>query len=286
MIIQQIFEKVNRILVNSIHNECYETDCLVLFKKCFNLNKAQILLKKYEEADENSCEKILKMAEERKNGRPIQYIVGECEFMGFDLFVGEGVLIPRDDTEVLVRACFDAILHKKNPVIFDLCSGSGAIAFVLEKNLKENSRNSPNVTAVELSTQAFGYLEKNLVKLNSKIKIINENIFTMYEKIENKTIDLLVCNPPYIKTDELLFLHDDVKKEPPMALDGGVDGLMFYECILNFWQKKIKDDGIIAVEIDSKNSLSTFELFKKHEFSSVELLKDINNNDRVILAKK
>ena len=162
------------------------------------------------------------LLERRLLGEPLQYIIGMWEFYNLPFYVGEGVLIPREDTAVLI----DTVLQlntASNPEIVDLCAGTGCIGIVLSKLIKGS-----NVTGVELSTKAYDYLEKNVKLNNANITIANGDALT-YKHL--KPIDFLVSNPPYIPTQDLDTLQLEVKKEPALALDGGADGLDFYRSI-------------------------------------------------------
>ena len=186
---------------------------------------------------------LAELTEKRLSHEPLQYIIGKWSFMGIDLLVGEGVLVPRDDTEVVTSLCIDFLSGKENPSVIDLCAGSGAISLALEKyaNCK--------VTAVELSDKAFSYLTQNIKLNNSAVNALNGDIFECHKDIADNSLDLIVSNPPYIKSADIAALQEEVQHEPVMALDGGESGLDFYRRIVPLWKSKLKAGGALAFEL-------------------------------------
>lgn len=227
------------------------------------------------------------MIKKRIDGTPVQYITRKCNFMGIDLHVGPGVLIPRDDTEVLVQNSKNFILstykHLKRPLnVIDLCSGSGAIAIAIKKELG----NKVNVSALELSDSAFKYLESNVYKSKLDINLIKGDVFKSFSKFSENEIDFIISNPPYIPTNDLRFLSSDVKMEPKIALDGGKSGLDFYVSICNNWLTKLVSGGKIAVEIGLNQKESVVDIFKRCKLKNIEVVNDISNIPRVVIGQK
>lgn len=196
------------------------------------------------DSEEISLEKQMEyysLLDRLTSGEPLQYITGNQEFMRLDFYVNENVLIPQPDTEILVQAVLKYLAHncgKENvkifenlekskinkPKILDLCTGSGAIAISLMKNCQNDS---VEIVASDISQSALNVANINCEKNNTKIKLIESNLF---EKI-NEKFDIIVSNPPYIETDVIEELDLDVQNEPHLALDGGKDGLDFYRKI-------------------------------------------------------
>ena len=218
--------------------------------------------------------------EKRKTGFPLQYILGSWSFMETELSVGEGVLIPRDDTEVCVRECITMIENAgiKSPVIIDLCSGSGAIAISVAKKLP-----GANVTALEFSEKAFGYLCRN-IELNKlgNVSPVNGDIYEYFKNYADGYFDVIISNPPYIRTDEIPTLQKEVLFEPEMALDGGSDGLDFYRCIADKWLSKLKKGGIMSLEIGEDQGESVPDIFRSKGCGNITVVKDIQNLDRAV----
>lgn len=156
---------------------------------------------------------------------PIEYITNKKEFMNLELYVNQDVLIPRQDTEILVEEVINILQNIKaeNIQILDMCTGSGAIAIALAKNVEKCI-----VDAADISSGALEVVRKNVVKnqVEDKINIINSDLFS---KVPNKKYNLIVSNPPYIERNVIENLDKQVQKEPIIALDGGEDGLDFYK---------------------------------------------------------
>lgn len=207
----------------------------------------------------------------RINGEPLQYILGEWEFYGLPFFVGEGVLIPRPDTETLVDAVLPLI--NKNGNVIDLCSGSGAVAITLKK------LSGADVTALEKSPEAVKYLTKNAELNGTDIKIIQDDIFKF---TPTQKYDLIVSNPPYIKSADMPFLQKEVQKEPSMALDGGEDGLLFYRRIIEF-VPFLNKGGTLAVEVGYDISAQVLQIFDDAKLDG-KIIKDLSGNDRVVIG--
>lgn len=222
------------------------------------------------------AEKALTLARRRNGGEPLQYIIGEWEFYGLPFKVGEGVLIPRADTEILVEKALEFIGGKKLRVL-DLCAGSGCIGIAIAKNSRAD------VTAIEYYPQAEKYLAEN-INLNSvNIDRVHADVFGKLPDIER--FDLIVSNPPYITAEEMKELQREVTHEPQTALYGGEDGLDFYREIASKWTALLKEDGRVMVEIGSLQGESVCEIFNEHGFGTKTFL-DYGGNNRVVIAAR
>lgn len=216
---------------------------------------------------------------ERLRGRPLQYILGEWDFLSLRLYVGEGVLIPRQDTEVLCETAATALKEIINPKILDLCAGSGCVGLGIASLLPNVS-----VTAVEKSKQAFAYLEKNVARYPAYTVTAKEaDVFTDYADF-NDMYDAIVSNPPYIPVCDLDGLMQEVQNEPQMALDGGTDGLDFYRAICNHWVPKLKLGGLCAVEVGFDQGEQVYRLFGDAGLEDCRIVQDYSGNDRVVLG--
>ena len=223
---------------------------------------------------------IEEAVKKRREGYPLQYIIGKWSFMGNDFIVGEGVLIPRDDTEVAVNECFSAVKNIRRAKILDLCSGSGIIAVTLAKLLPD-----AEITALELEDRAFGFLEKNiLLNKADNVRALKGDIFRAFSCIEDKSFDAIISNPPYIKRGEISALQKEVGFEPVSALDGGEDGLDFYRCIAENWLSKLKNGGSITLEIGEEQAEDVTGLLSEKCISDIRTVKDIQGLDRVIFG--
>ena len=259
-------------------NSDFDARCLLEF--VLKLNPTQYLLNRSEEVDSVCAEKFLSLVERRSNGEPLQYILGKWEFMGLPFYVGKGVLIPRPETEMLVEFALDFLKDKKNPVVIDLCSGSGCIAISVAKHLP-----NAKVYAVEKSDLAFPYLKKN-IWLNCVF-----NVSAVHGDIFDRTIlsdikpDLILSNPPYIRSPEIASLQSEVRNEPSMALDGGEDGLVFYREIANGWLDRLGTGGAIAVECAKDQTEDIIRMFSE-KTQYAEAFNDISGLPRTVTAIK
>lgn len=222
-------------------------------------------------------QKLLETARKRAKHIPLQYILGSWSFMGFELKVGEGVLIPRDDTEVLVNLCLDYLKTVKSPKALDLCAGSGAVSIALSK------LGNADVTAVELSDKAFNFLLENIKLNGAEVTALKGDVFECYSSF-TELYDLIASNPPYIKTNEIKTLQKEVGYEPAMALDGGEDGLDFYRAIINNWTPRLKKGGAMAFELGEGQAEPVAEMLKRQGYISIKTALDLGGTERAIIG--
>lgn len=260
----------------SAEESAFEADCIVA--DLLGCTNSALRLFSETEIEEATVEKAMFFAQRRLSQEPLQYILGKWEFYGREFFVGEGVLIPRPETELLIDIALNELKGKAHPVCYDLCSGSGCIGITVSRE-KTDSR----VYMLEKSEKAFGYLKKNIVH-NGAVNC-SPVIADVFDKspFEEKA-DIILSNPPYICSDVIPTLQSEVRKEPIMALDGGKNGLAFYERIAEGWTGALKPNGIIAVEIGDEQGESVSGIFRER-FSDVSVIKDFSGNDRVVVAK-
>lgn len=244
----------------------------------FKITRAQIIANNDMEFSKDQTDNYINSIKKISTGIPIQYITNNQEFMNLNFYVDENVLIPQPDTETLVEEVINEYKEKKCEIL-DLCTGSGAIAISLAKYINES-----NIVASDISMKALQIAklnaEKNLVR--KKIEFIESD---MFDKIYKEDFDIIVSNPPYIKTKVIEKLDRQVKNEPYIALDGGADGLKFYKIIIENAYKYIKNEGKVFLEIgyDQKNEL--INLFKENNhYENIYSKKDLGGNDRIIVA--
>ena len=210
-----------------------------------------------------------------KEGVPLQYVLGKWDFYESEFYVGEGVLIPRFETEELVELCLKNAQTLNEPVIIDLCSGSGCIGVSLAKKLENAS-----VYCIEKSEAAFKYLEKNC----RGVKNVNAILGDINNDFDLPEADIIISNPPYIESGEIEKLQREVGFEPRMALDGGADGLDFYRIINDKWYSRIKQGGRLFLEIGNNQGKAITDVLSN--FKNVKVIKDIYKNDRMVTADK
>lgn len=277
MTVNEIYQSGLKLLENNnIENSKFEAQSLL--QKAFSLDRVGFIIHKTDKADENCSHNFLKFIEKRISGEPLQYILGEWSFMGFDFKVGRGVLIPRDDTEVVVNLCIDFLKNRTDKKTVDLCSGSGAIAVALDKI------SGAKVTAVEIDETAFSYLEKNVKENNSSVKPVMADALEICETFADGELDLIVSNPPYIKSADIETLQKEVQLEPRLALDGGEDGCDFYREIVNRWSRKLKKGGALAFELGEGQADAVKALMTEQGFSDFKISLDFGGVQRAIIG--
>lgn len=219
--------------------------------------------------------RLAKYLWELKEGKPLQYVLGKWDFYESEFYVGEGVLIPRPETEELVELCVKYAERLENPVIIDLCSGSGCIGISLAKKLKGST-----VYCIEKSEDAFKYLKKNSNGVDNVKTILGD----INDDFDLPKADVIISNPPYIKSEDIKTLQIEVGYEPEAALDGGADGLDFYRIINSEWSGNLKNNGMLFLEIGNEQGNEIKSLLTN--FKAVEIHKDIYKNDRMVTAVK
>lgn len=277
MTVNEIYQSGLKLLENNnIENSKFEAQSLL--QKAFSLDRVGFIIHKTDKADENCSHNFLNFIERRISGEPLQYILGEWSFMGFDFKVGRGVLIPRDDTEVVVNLCIDFLENRADKKTVDLCSGSGAIAVALDKI------SGAEVTAVEIDETAFSYLETNVKENNSSVKPVMADALKICDTFADGGLDLIVSNPPYIKSADIETLQKEVRLEPRLALDGGEDGCDFYREIVNRWSRKLKKGGALAFELGEGQADAVKALMTEQGFSDFKISLDFGGVQRAIIG--
>lgn len=271
--------KQNIKALENVNIEDAKIKAQILLSFVLNKQKQYLTINKNEIIDEEILNKYQQGIEKLRQNIPLQYITNVQEFMGLNFYVDENVLIPRYDTEVLVNEVVKRKQNNQILKILDMCTGSGAIAISLQKLL-----NNSTVYAVDISSRALEIARKNSETNKTKVNFIQSN---MFENIQDKDFDIIVSNPPYIATNAIQGLNEDVKKEPIIALNGGADGLEFYRILANESHKYLKNNGMLIMEIgfNQKESVEKI-LFDVGKYEEIHCIKDFNQNDRVILCKK
>lgn len=279
MTLSDIYKQGKEILKNA-RVEDYDFDNRMIFEYCFNLKRHELSFFKDKIPSEKLKNKYFYCIEKRKNKVPLQYILGYWYFMGRKFKVKKGVLIPRDDTEVLVNVAVSKLKNIKNARILDLCTGTGIIAITLASIFKD-----ARIIAADISDVALDVLKKNIT-LNKVDNIIVKKIDVLnFNDLKFNDLDLIVSNPPYIPKNDIKSLQDEVKFEPKLALDGGKDGLDFYRAITKNFKHLLKPNGDICFEVGIKQSFDVMKILSSNGFYDIKIAKDINNIDRVVYGK-
>jgi release factor glutamine methyltransferase len=250
----------------------------LLFTEILNCNRLSLYLNKEEILNPDKSVLVSSVLKRRIKGEPIQYILGRTEFMGLEFKVSPDVFIPRPETEILVEAAIKLVTSQN---ILDLGTGSGCIAISLAKFLQ-----NAVITATDISKEALIIAEKNAKLNNVNINFVQSDLFTQYA-IRNTQYDLVISNPPYIPAAEIDKLQPEIKYEPRAALDGGSDGLCFYRKIISRAADFLKAGGFLMLEVGFNQREPIEDIFQKSEkFEVIEVIKDYNCIDRVVIARK
>jgi protein-(glutamine-N5) methyltransferase, release factor-specific len=270
----EVFDKYVKLLEEKNFKDA-KSDILLLIYEIFDFDFSKWTMYKYDEIEDISkLDKLNEYVEKRLGHMPIQYILNKAYFCGLPLYVNENVLIPRFDTEVLVEEVLALSKKDKSKRILDMCTGSGAIAIALKK-----LGGFDRVDALDISDNALEVAKRNAKELDLDINFLKSDMFSSLTS-EIK-YDIIVSNPPYIQSDVVDTLENEVKDfEPRLALDGDVDGMKFYKVIAENYEDYLADNGVLALEIGYDEADDIRALF---EGKNVVIKKDLANLDRVAI---
>lgn len=258
--------------------ESASIDCRLILCKYLNVDKVYLIVNSEKEISPG--EDFYDMVKRRINREPMQYILGKCEFMGMEFSVSPSVLIPRPDTEILVETVI-SFIGEQSMNFLDIGTGSGCIPVSILNFCKNASGKT-----IDISKDAIDTAKKNAEKHNvsERLAFLNKDILSYFPK---EKFDVIVSNPPYIRTDVLNTLMPEVQNfEPKIALCGGTDGLMFYKRIAKEGFSSLKDGGLIAFEIGYDQAEDVKNLLLYEGFSEISVTKDLSGNDRVVMGIK
>ncbi len=255
-------------------------ECGVICEDMAGLPRGAASLVPETPVSEDGAARALEAAKRRAAGEPLQYILGRWEFWGLPFYVGPGVLIPRPETELLVECVLSHIGRGQNAAIADLCSGSGCVAIAVGKE-----RPDATVYALEKSPEALAYLKRNIA-LNG-VKNVAPRLADVLDYGGGLwELDCVVSNPPYVRTGEIPSLQREVAAEPRMALDGGEDGLRFYRGIAEGWRARVRDGGLMALEIGEDQPEDVVAILEQAGWRGAVVKRDYAGLPRVVTAKK
>lgn len=288
MQIKQLAQKFLNDLKPLYQEDEAQTLFLFTIHHYLNFSRADYSLKKEQQISLDDLQKIETVLEKLREGKPIQYILGETYFYGLPFKVNPSVLIPRPETEELVEwiisVCNSSTtLNSKLSTIIDIGTGSGCIAISLKKNLP-----NINVFALDIAADTIATAKQNAILNNVEVEFIQDDILHPPYAIRNTPYDIIVSNPPYIKEDEKLEMHQNVlANEPHRALFvSNENPLIFYDAIANFALKNLTENGLLFFEINEYLGKQTVDLLKDKGFKNIELRKDMQGKDRMICCQK
>ena len=254
-------------------------DCELLLANILKISREKLLINLNKEAKNSEIEKFLLNINKRINNIPIAYILGKKEFWKTNFLLDRSVLIPRPETEILVEQVLNNIKKKQRKNILDVGTGSGCILISILKD-----RCHCVGTGIDLSRKAL-----KIAKINAKMQHLSNRIKFIHSDIDKFKLckyDLVVSNPPYIKKSLLNTLSEDVKNEPALALDGGLNGSNQIYKVIKASAKILKRNGIMIIEIDEKLLENIKKILKKYNFFLKKIVRDLSGYKRCIVSIK
>lgn len=257
--------------------EEYKNDALELMLHVLKQDRSYYLLHKLDQADPEVETVYNQVINTRASRIPLQHITHYQNFMGLDFFVNEHVLTPRFDTEILVDKVLKTIknVDKDSLTVLDMCTGSGCIAISIDKLAVKTCK----ITGVDISREALEVAGRNGQKLNSKVSFIESDLFSNI----SGQYDIIVSNPPYIRSQDVLELMPEVREhEPILALDGSEDGLEFYKRIIEAAPHFQGSNAYLFFEIGYDQGEDVKALMEVAGYINIEIIKDFAGLDRVV----
>ena len=279
MNIQNIIKEAS-VILNKNKTITSVLDSEILLAKIIKKDRKYVVINSKENLTTKQVKDFRKLILQRSDGHPVAYLTNTKDFWNYEFIVNKNVLIPRPDTELLIREAIKFAKHKKDLSILDIGTGSGCILLTLVKEL-ENFRG----VGVDISKKCveISKINADKLKLNNRVKFYKSNI----DNFNIGKYDIIISNPPYIKKHLIKYLERDVAKfEPRLALDGGLDGITEIKKVIYKSSKLIKKNGKLILEIafDQRNIVK--DLLKKKGFYINKILKDYANNDRCVVSTK
>lgn len=263
--------------------EAYALEARVLLAAAAGKSKEQLMRDLYLYTSDEIEEKAAEMLQRRLNGEPLAYITEKWEFYGLDLHVTHDVLIPRMDTEVLVNAAIDSIKEREMKArVLDLCCGSGCIACAVSSEMP-----AVRLVAADISAAALDVTRRNIKEYNLTAKIIPMQLdAATWPPVSIGGFDLILSNPPYIRSGELIELDSSVRDYEPLgALDGGEDGLDFYRAIIKYWTVTLRPNAQMMFEVGEAQAEDVKKMLLDAGFVSVETRLDTLGVERVVIGR-
>jgi len=257
-------------------------DALCLMQQVFHVDRAGLAIHGSEAAAAGKTERYCDLLAKRAEGMPLQYLLGEWDFLSLRLSVREGVLIPRPETELLCETAAEYLQETAGRQVLDLCAGTGAVGLGICSMVP-----GAEVQCVERYDTPFACLTENLQRYPQwHVEPVCADVLSDPELNQFHKVDVIVSNPPYIAAAEIPTLQREVLREPVEALDGGPDGLLFYRAITSRWVGLLRNGGLVAVEIGEEQGKAVAALFGQAGLCGVAVRKDMAGHDRIVLGRK
>lgn len=276
MTINEFKVKSTKLLSSICENPKFEAEQLLQF--ALGIQKNDLLLKRNDNLTSENERLLNTLVDRRLSREPLQYICGEWDFFGLKMYCGKGCLIPRPETEMIAEYAIKHLPVGGN--ILDLCTGSGCISVSILKN-----RSDVKATAVDISKEALFYAKKNAQYHDLSTDRLEFICKDMRKFSPDISFDIIVSNPPYIKSADIPGLAPEVQHEPHIALDGGIDGLEFYKIISDNYSKYLKDNGQIVMEVGYDIAEDVKNVFIESGFKT-NIVSDVFGNKRMCVATK
>ncbi len=279
MTLKELYNTGTDILKNASIQES-SLDAWYLLEYVTGITRARYFVDSQQTVPQNHQKQYLQLIQKRAEHIPLQHLTGVQEFMGLEFHVNEHVLIPRQDTEILVETALEKLKEISNPVnLLDMCTGSGCILLSILYYMKNKKQITG--TGVDISDKALEVARENAKLLGLSVDFLQSDLF---DKITDK-YSMIVSNPPYIRSDVIKTLQEEVREHDPMlALDGMEDGLYFYRKIISESEKYLQTDGYLIFEIGHNQGLDVSNMMKDAGFRDVLIKKDLAGLDRVVLG--
>ena len=255
------------------------TDAFLLLEHVFSLRRADLYADPDRPADPKGEERYLSLIRQRLAHVPVQYLTGEASFFGYSFQVSPAVLIPRQDTEVLVERALELFKGRKGASVLDLCTGSGCILLSLLLSLE-----GATGVGTDLSREALEVARANREAMGVEAELYEGDLFDI-PALEKRRFSLITANPPYIESEEIGELMSEVRDhEPRLALDGGADGLTLYRRICREASGHLLREGVLLMEIGYRQGEAVSRLCRENGFEEVRVIRDLSGLDRVVEA--
>ena len=264
-------------------------DAWLLLEYTADISRAWYYAHPESEVNEEIVSEYLSLCQKRAEHIPLQHLTHQACFMGYDFYVDERVLVPRQDTEVLAEEALHQLRNMRNPRILDMCTGSGCLLLSLLMELPDATG-----TGVDISAAALAVAERNRknLELEKRAVLVQSDTFSgdYFQKNSGNIsleYDMLISNPPYIPTEDIGKLMEEVRfHDPVLALDGREDGLYFYRRITEQVGKYLKPGGWLMYEIGCEQGADVSAIMQREGFAEVAVKKDLAGLDRVVIGKK